>query len=314
MKRFVAALAVMAAVGALMLAAPAARADNPSREAGKHFQRGVDLYGDGDFRGALVEFKKAYAVWPRANVLYDIGQTEFQLLDYAEALKTMERYLAETGPNAAHRSEVEATVETLRGRVGKVALITDAVGCDVSVDEQPVGSTPLDGPLLVSIGTRRIAVTCPGRAGASGRVEVAAGDTVRLELKVPAPAPAAMRGAALTPVKAQPHVPDKNSYIVGWVVTGVLLVATVGVGSATLVEQSHLEAMKRSFPVTKADLDRQSALTTGLAISSDVLGVATLAAAATSTWLTIKYGKEMQQHHKLRVGVAPGAVVVSGRF
>ena len=63
---------------ALLLAAAPARAggDNASREAGKHFQRGVDLYNDGDFRGALVEFKKAYSVWPRANVLYDIGQTE----------------------------------------------------------------------------------------------------------------------------------------------------------------------------------------------------------------------------------------------
>ncbi|HWE28509.1 MAG TPA: hypothetical protein VHB97_10930, partial [Polyangia bacterium] len=60
----------------------AAWGDNQSREAGRHFQRGVDLYADGDFRGALVEFKKAYTVWPRANVLYDIGQTEYQLLAY----------------------------------------------------------------------------------------------------------------------------------------------------------------------------------------------------------------------------------------
>src|SRR5262245_11721856 len=87
----------------LVVSTAAAYADNPGREAGKHFQRGVDLYNDGDFRGALVEFKKAYSIWPRANVLYDIGQTEYQLLDYAAALKTMERYLSETGPNAAHR-------------------------------------------------------------------------------------------------------------------------------------------------------------------------------------------------------------------
>jgi hypothetical protein len=289
------------------------RGDNPSREAGKHFQRGVDLYNDGDFRGALVEFKKAYAVWPRANVLYDIGQTEFQLLDYAEALKTMERYLAETGPNAAHRSEVEATVETLRGRVGKVMLTTDASGCDVTIDEQPAGTTPLDGPLLVSIGTRRIALSCPGRVGASGRVEVAAGDTVRLELKVSAPAPAALRASLSSPAPKKILPPTKTNFITGWVVTGVALLGTIGVGSAALVEQSQLEAMKRSFPVTRAALDRQSALTMGLAITADVLGAATLAAAATSTWLTIKYSKETQPK-KLRIGAAPGAVMVSGRF
>src|SRR5256885_16070504 len=104
--------------------ASAAAGDN-SRDAAKHFQRGVDLYNDGDFRGALVEFKKAYGLWPRANVLYDVGQTEYQLLDYASALRTMERYLAETGSNAPHRAEVEASLEVLRGRVGRVLLTTD---------------------------------------------------------------------------------------------------------------------------------------------------------------------------------------------
>src|SRR6476659_4983209 len=121
---------VFAIVVLLLAAAPARANDAVTREAGKHFQRGVDLYNDGDFRGALVEFKKAYDTWPRANVLYDIGQTQFQLMDYAGALNTMNRYLAETGPTAAHRAEVESTVEVLRGRVGRVLLTTEVAGCD----------------------------------------------------------------------------------------------------------------------------------------------------------------------------------------
>src|SRR5438270_13477045 len=172
MRTFLAALLI------LSMTTLARAADNPSREAAKHFQRGVDLYNDGDFRGALVEFKKAYSVWPRANVLYDIGQTEYQLLDYASALKTMERYLAETGPNAAHRGEVESTVEVLRGRVGRILLTTDAGACDVLVDDQPAGTTPLDGPILVSVGPRKVAVHCAGDRAAIKRLEVAAGETV----------------------------------------------------------------------------------------------------------------------------------------
>src|SRR5438874_7689952 len=143
MRTFLAALLI------LSMTTLARAADNPSREAAKHFQRGVDLYNDGDFRGALVEFKKAYGLWPRANVLYDIGQTEYQLLDYASALRTMERYLAETGANAPHRAEVEASVEVLRGRVGRVILTTDPA-CDITIDDQPVGTSPIDTPILVS--------------------------------------------------------------------------------------------------------------------------------------------------------------------
>src|SRR3954447_13314049 len=134
---------LLAAILVLAFALPARAADNASRDAAKHFQRGVDLYNDGDFRGALVEFKKAYDTWPRANVLYDIGQTQFQLMDYAGALNTMNRYLAETGPGAAHRSEVESTVEVLRGRVGRVLLTTEVAGCEVTVDDQPAGTTPV---------------------------------------------------------------------------------------------------------------------------------------------------------------------------
>jgi len=297
----------------LVLGSTAARAnDAVSREAGKHFQRGVDLYNDGDFRGALVEFKKAYATWPRANVLYDIGQTEYQLLDYAGALKTMERYLAETGPNAQHRQEVEATVEVLRGRVGRVMLTTDGGACDVLVDDQPAGTTPLDGPLLVSVGPRKIAVHCAGDRAAIKRLEVAAGETTRLELKVPQPATIAAVRAAMpgaVPEKAPP-LPPGHGYVTAWIVSGVLVAATVDMGTATLVEQHNLEAMRASYPVQKSTLDHYQGLTTGLAITSDILGAASLAAVGVATYLTVKH----ERGKRLHVGVTARGLSVGGTF
>jgi len=298
---------------ALSLAATPARAsDNASREAAKHFQRGVDLYNDGDFRGALVEFKKAYSVWPRANVLYDIGQTEYQLLDYASALKTMERYLAETGPNAAHRQEVESTVEVLRGRVGRIILTTDGGACDVLVDDQPAGTTPLDAPLLVSVGPRKVAVHCAGDRAAIKRLEVAAGESVRVELKVP-PAPiAAVRSAMEAGGAAKesaPSVPGKG-WTTGWIISGVLVAATVAMGTTTLVEQSRLSSLRNSFPVEKSAIDRQANLTTGLAITSDILGAASIAAIGVATYLTIKY----ERGKKLRLGMTARGVQVGGTF
>lgn len=293
----------------LPTAARAERADNPSRDAAKHFQRGVDLYNDGDFRGALVEFKKAYSIWPRANVLYDIGQTEYQLLDYAGALHTMERYLAETGANAPHRQEVESSVEVLRGRVGKVALTAEP-GCDVTVDDQPMGTTPLDAPLMVSVGLRRVAISCPGQRTAQKRVEVAAGETLPVELQPPAPPIAAVRAAMSAPAREDKPGSPTKSFVTGWIVSGVLVLATVGMGTATLVEQSRLEEMKNSFPVTKTDLDRQSALTTGLGITSDVLGVGSVVAVGVSTFLTIRY----ERTKRLKLGVSGRGVQVAGSF
>ena len=310
MRRLLATLALVLSLALSLAAAPARASDNASREAAKHFQRGVDLYNDGDFRGALVEFKKAYSVWPRANVLYDIGQTEYQLLDYASALKTMERYLAETGPNAQHRAEVESTVEVLRGRVGRVILTTDGGACDVTIDDQPVGTTPLDGPMLVSVGPRKIAVHCAGDRAALRRLEIAAGETVRVDLKVP-PAPIdAVRAAMNGPARDAPPAVPGRGWLTGWIVSGVLVAATVALGTTTLVEESRLQAMRNSYPANKADLDRQANLTTGLAITSDILGAASIAAVGVATYLTIKY----ERGKRLKLGMSARAIQVGGTF
>ena len=60
----------------------------------------------------------------------------------------------------------------------------------------------------------------------------------------------------------------------------------------------------------KSDLDRQTALTTGLAITSDVLGVASVVAVGVSTYLTIKY----ERGKRLKLGMSARGVQVGGTF
>jgi hypothetical protein len=291
------------------VAVRAAGNESQTREAGKHFQRGVDLYNEGDFRGALVEFKKAYSIWPRANVLYDIGQTEYQLLDYASALKTMERYLAETGANAPHRQEVEASVEVLRGRVGRLVVTSDP-SCEVTIDEQAAGTTPLDSPILASVGPHRLGISCAGSRTAQKRIEIAGGELLRVELRPPTAPIAAVRAAMNGPVRdSKPPSPAK-AFVTGWIVTGALVAATVALGTTTLVEQSKLDTMRATFPVSPSDFARQQALTTGLAVTSDVLGVASLVSAGVSTYLAIKY----ERTKRLHVGLTAQSVSVGGTF
>src|SRR6476619_3947094 len=140
-------LAMMAGVVCLALASPAGAQPTPSpsavAEAGKHFQRGVTMYNEADYRAALVEFRRAYETAPNAAVLYNIGQTYYQLQNYAAALSTLERYLAESGPTAPHRQEVEQTIATLQARVGKVAITTNVPDCEITIDDELVGKTPL---------------------------------------------------------------------------------------------------------------------------------------------------------------------------
>ena len=140
------ATAAVAAGGPLRAFADPA-APSPVGEARKHFRRGVTLYGESDYRGALVEFKRAYELAPNAVVLYNIGETYYQLQNYAAALAMLERYLTEAPTSAPHRREVEQTLEVLRTRVGKVRITTNVPGCEITVDDELIGRTPLTNPI-----------------------------------------------------------------------------------------------------------------------------------------------------------------------
>ena len=55
----------------------------------------MTFYNEADFPAALVEFKRAYALAPAWQVLFNIGQSYFQLRNYADALVTLTRFVDE---------------------------------------------------------------------------------------------------------------------------------------------------------------------------------------------------------------------------
>jgi len=298
---------------ALAASAPAfGQADNPSREASRHFQRGVELYNDGDFRGALVEFKKAYSVQPRANVLYDIGETQYQLQDYASALGTFERFLAETGSNAPHRNEVHETIQVLKNRVGRIALVSERNNCEVAIDDQPAGTTPLIQPLVVSVGPRRVALSCAGQPPAVRRVEVSAGETLTVEIKLAPPAPPPLAPAAAVPLNtsAVDRAAARHHVITGWTITGVLAAGTIAMYTFAWLENRDLEDLRNMYPVSHDSLSQKSDMTSRLALVGDALAGATLVAAGISAYLML----DSREEQKLQVGVAWNGVALRGTF
>src|SRR5512145_374016 len=70
----------------------------PEAESGKaavRFQQAVELYHEGNFEGALAEFRKAYQLSPTYRVLYNIAQTQYALHDFVGAYKSLIQYMAE---------------------------------------------------------------------------------------------------------------------------------------------------------------------------------------------------------------------------
>ena len=269
-------LALLAAISATVPAAEARAEDAAStHEAAKHFQRGVSLYGEADYRAALVEFKRAYAIAPNIAVLYNVGETQFQLQDYAAALTTFDRFLAESSPTESHRAEVDGNIEILRSRVGHLIVTSAPTGADITVDDQPVGKTPLDRPLLVSIGRRKVVATVPGRPSVSRYVEVAADDNVTVALPLPAPPEADTTASAAWPPDA-PHESHLGTTlrVAGWIGTALLAGGAGVFGYLATDESNQLQKDRATFPVAAGTLAHASNLTMTYAIAADSLAAA----------------------------------------
>lgn len=266
------------------------------------------MYNEADYRAALVEFRRAYEIAPNAAVLYNIGQTYYQLQNYAAALVALGRYLTESGPSAQHRREVETTIDTLQTRVGKVAVSTSAPGCDITVDDELVGKTPLDEPVLVSIGRRKITALRDGRVSETRFVDVAAGDTVNVSLT----ASDAARGQAA--LAAPAHKGVSAGTITGlWITTAALGAVTLGTGTiAFLASRDLKDAREHGYPETASDLSSKSSKVKTFSLIADLSGVATVATAGITLYLSMSRSKESETG--THVMLTPNGVQVAGTF
>ncbi|HEX8111502.1 MAG TPA: PEGA domain-containing protein [Kofleriaceae bacterium] len=301
-------LAIPVSLRSMAHAQPAAPA---SSEAAKHFQRGVTMYNEADYRAALVEFRRAYETAPNAAVLYNIGQTYYQLQNYAAALVALGRYLTEAGPTAPHRREVEQTIDTLQTRVGKVAISTSTPGADVTVDDELVGKTPLEEPVLVSIGRRKITALRDGRVTETRFVDVAAGDTVTVSLAADARTP-----PPGTP-EPGPRGPSPGMITTGWVVTGIAGAAAVGLGGYAWLASRDLSSARNSNPVSsdaatakQNDLASKSSKVSTFSHIADAAGAVAVIAGGVTLYLSLSRSKE----HETRVAITPNGIQIAGTF
>jgi len=176
------ALALVCA-GAVLAVPRVARAADTA-EANRHFQLGVELYDEGKFEEALVEFERAYEIAPHPLVLYNMAGTHRELSHYDEAIQYYERFLAEgegqVGADVLERGKSE--LAALRARVGTIAVNVDREGAAVLVDGKKAGDTPLARPLVLAPGRHTITVGMPGGRVETRIVTLASGDQAKVDV------------------------------------------------------------------------------------------------------------------------------------
>jgi len=340
-------LGAMVATSVVTAAAPA-HAQQPTAgqrdEAKRRFQAGLDLFKEGNYQASLVEFKRAYEIAPNYNVLYNIGQVYFQLQDYVNASKYLNQYLDEGGKRITptRRAEVDTDLDKLKGRIAQVTVTVNVSGAQITVDDQPLGQSPIGQPSLVSAGKRTFTASKEGRQTIRKTVEVAGGDRLEIQLDLPELAPGQVPTPLppVTPTDGQPsdtppppvaptqpevEKPFPVAPVVAWSVTGVLGVATAVFGVLALGNDSDLQELKATADPDPAELESKASSTSTTALVSDIFLIGTVIGAGISIGLTIDYATSDPEPVEgrirpappkpvLKANVGPGSLGLAGTF
>ncbi|MET0389991.1 MAG: PEGA domain-containing protein [Polyangiales bacterium] len=299
-------------------AAHAQKRDDATDRARVHFRNGIDFYHEENFRAALIEFKRAYKAAPHYKLLYNLGQVSLELQEDGPAIDYFTHYLREGADELTsdRKLEVQTLLVRLQARLAHAVITADQSGAEIYVDDTLVGTTPLSGPVRLSVGRRRISAHKPGFVTAERTLEVASGDHPVIALALKAST------SALGPLSVTPQAPEDNTWsAAAWVgiATGV-----VGAGALTLtvltgVAQASFDAERRqqTSDDTLQDL-RQDAKRKALAADL-AWGVTVVGAAVTTVLLLTSPGSERSGTSEptptgVKVELGAGSFQLRGRF
>jgi hypothetical protein len=146
------------------------------------------LVGDGDFAGAEIKFKGAYDLSSDPRLLWNIAACEKNQRHYARTIALLRQYL-DTGKDLltdADRHEARALLDAMASFTVKLTVGVSEPGADVFVDDEPVGTSPLDKPVMVDIGSRKITVKKAGFKDATQQVQVGSSSDAKVDVKLEA--------------------------------------------------------------------------------------------------------------------------------
>ena len=121
------------------------------------YEAGRILYGDKDYGNAILKFMKAHELSKRPAPALE----HRRLPEEPAALREDAHHhptLPDRGGGPPHRAgEANAVeiVKTVESFVSRLKLTASEAGAEVFVDDEKVGETPLEGPMIVDVGKRR---------------------------------------------------------------------------------------------------------------------------------------------------------------
>lgn len=185
----VALLAILVCFGTASVAfAPLAHAQPAVAQ--KHLVEGDRAARENKWEDALAAYQTAHAASPSAATESRVANALYKLGRIVEAAEAYEALVKDRGASLFGADKKQATerLEELHGKTGTITVRANEAGATVSVDDKPVGTTPLAKPVRVLFGSRSITVKKDGFAPFQTTLEVAAKATMTVDVSLQAKA------------------------------------------------------------------------------------------------------------------------------
>jgi hypothetical protein len=152
------------------------------------YEAGKLLYNDGDYAGAALKFMRAYDESKDPRLLWNAAAAEKNLRRYVRVAELVGRYMTEAGDRltADELAEAKVLLDTVRAFISDVTFKVVPDGATIIVDDQPIGVSPLPGPVQIEMGQRRLKVSKPGFQDFSAAQSFTGGAATSVEIALQA--------------------------------------------------------------------------------------------------------------------------------
>jgi hypothetical protein len=305
-----------------------ARADEP-KEAVDRFERGVALYRGGSPEAAIIEFEAAHKLTNNYRLLYNIALCRADAKDYVGATDTYRRYLQDGGDQIekSRRDEVNEQIKRLALFIGKLTVRTNiAAGAEVFVDDRLVGMVPLQGPLTLNVGSRKVSILWRGTVLASRTVVVSSSDDNVVDLNNSNNNGAAASGnnnntavdtkttPGEEPPKSKPDGSERSFPWLPWAISGALGIGGAVTGILAIDARNEAAQKAAVFGARTEDIEPHQSKAETLGLTTDLLLGGAVLAAAVATIFTIRYLSRPAAPARANAALSKSLFVVGGTF
>lgn len=173
-------------LAATLLLAPIALAQPPEPEPieapapkslyDQHMDNGVKLYEEGNYAGALAEFRAAYLAEPKASPLINQALAYKKLADYAAAIEALDTAISkhEGSMRPEHREAAENEIAELKALIAYVTVVVKPRQAKLTIDGKPYESEGKQ-PVALGPGPHRFRAEAKGHRPAEKRADLTSG-------------------------------------------------------------------------------------------------------------------------------------------